>query len=192
MNTKNNARSRASREALRRGLLTLLEQQELQEITVAQLCREAGVNRSTFYSHYENIWNVLEELEEEMDQSLRAQLRWVTDIDSAMLDQKTYLVLTRQIAAYPAFFRARYHNPSVRAGRFDSGMQWLKEEMLASAAMRGRNHAMLLYYLSYTFAGITEVLRSWVDGGCQESAQEIADVLYEMAVWRLHMQDKQI
>lgn len=121
INTPNNARAQASRQALRRALLTLLESRELSQIAVSHLCRAAGVNRSTFYAHYQNLWEVLEELEQEMDDALLADFRWVRDPHGAILDERSFLTITRQMASYPAFFRARFNNPSVKAGRFSRG-----------------------------------------------------------------------
>ncbi len=184
MNTKNNSRSQASRQALRQALLTLLEKQELSEITAAQLCREAGINRSTFYAHYENMWDVLAELEEEMDNALLAQFRWVRDTQSAMLDKRSFLIITEQIASYPAFFRARLNNPSVRDGRFKIGMDWLMDQVIFPYAKSLNDTPLLPYFMAFGRAGMFEVLGLWIDGNCKESAEDIATVLYEMTIQR--------
>ncbi len=42
-------------------LIALLEQKDLEYITVKELCHQAGVNRSTFYLHYETIADLLTE-----------------------------------------------------------------------------------------------------------------------------------
>ena len=42
-------------------LLSLLEEKDYKFITVKEICKRAGVNRSTFYLHYENINELLEE-----------------------------------------------------------------------------------------------------------------------------------
>ena len=42
-------------------LLILLEKKEFEYITVKEICQKAGVNRSTFYLHYENTSDLLEE-----------------------------------------------------------------------------------------------------------------------------------
>ena len=42
-------------------LISLLEKKEFAYITVSEICREAGVNRSTFYLHYETVGDLLEE-----------------------------------------------------------------------------------------------------------------------------------
>ena len=42
-------------------LLALLEKKEFAYITIRELCAAAGVNRSTFYLHYQNMTELLEE-----------------------------------------------------------------------------------------------------------------------------------
>ena len=42
-------------------LITLLEKKDFAYITVKEICAVAGVNRSTFYLHYENASDLLEE-----------------------------------------------------------------------------------------------------------------------------------
>ena len=42
-------------------LITLLEQKDFEYITIKEICDTAGVNRSTFYLHYENTSDLLKE-----------------------------------------------------------------------------------------------------------------------------------
>ena len=42
-------------------LIALLEEKDLEYITVKEICRRAGVNRSTFYLHYETIADLVNE-----------------------------------------------------------------------------------------------------------------------------------
>lgn len=47
--------------------LRLLERKRFEYITVKEICAEAGVNRSTFYLHYETIADLLSESVERMN-----------------------------------------------------------------------------------------------------------------------------
>ena len=49
-------------------LIALLEQKDLEYITVKEICRQAGVNRSTFYLHYETISDLVNETIEMINQ----------------------------------------------------------------------------------------------------------------------------
>ena len=42
-------------------LITLLEKKDFEYITIKEICETAGVNRSTFYLHYENTSDLLKE-----------------------------------------------------------------------------------------------------------------------------------
>ena len=42
-------------------LINLIEKKDFEYITVKEICEKAGVNRSTFYLHYETIGDLLEE-----------------------------------------------------------------------------------------------------------------------------------
>ena len=44
-----------------RALIALLETKDFAYITVSEICKTAGVNRSTFYLHYETVGDLLEE-----------------------------------------------------------------------------------------------------------------------------------
>lgn len=52
-------RNRKSKTALKKALLTLLKRRTLQEIQIKQLCEKADLNRSTFYSNYHDIEELL-------------------------------------------------------------------------------------------------------------------------------------
>ena len=44
-----------------KALLILLEKKDINKITVKEICQKAGVNRSTFYPHYESIDDLFQE-----------------------------------------------------------------------------------------------------------------------------------
>ena len=46
---------------MNQALLNLLQKKDLEFITIKEICVAAGVNRSTFYLHYENVDDLLNE-----------------------------------------------------------------------------------------------------------------------------------
>ena len=55
---------------LREGLLRLLDKTELNKISVTQLCTESGINRATFYRHYEEPRDILNDIKCEIFQEV--------------------------------------------------------------------------------------------------------------------------
>lgn len=70
MNTPNNKRRRDSQRRIETAFVQLLQEREIGEVTVTELCKLAGVNRTTFYANYADIYAladaVLKSLEEEV------------------------------------------------------------------------------------------------------------------------------
>ncbi len=67
METKSQYRSAIrSRKYIKNAFSELLQKKDLDSITVTEVVRLSGLNRGTFYAHYNNITDVLEEIEKEV------------------------------------------------------------------------------------------------------------------------------
>ena len=76
MNTKNNQRTRLSKMLLKYALMDLLsEKGSVTKISVRELCERADLNRSTFYAHYSEPKELLEEVEAELLDATREHLQ---------------------------------------------------------------------------------------------------------------------
>ena len=76
MNTKNNQRTRLSKILLKNALMDLLsEKGSVTKISVRELCERADLNRSTFYAHYSESKELLEEVEAELLDATREHLQ---------------------------------------------------------------------------------------------------------------------
>lgn len=61
MNTKNNRKAKLSKEKIQNALLDIIKNKEYQ-ISIKYLCEVAKINRTTFYSHYDSIEDILYEM----------------------------------------------------------------------------------------------------------------------------------
>ena len=59
-------RTRYTRSAIRQSLLTLMQQKPFAKITVTEICRLSEINRGTFYLHYYDLEDVLDDVIKEM------------------------------------------------------------------------------------------------------------------------------
>ncbi len=60
---------------LKESLMRLMEEKPVQKISVSELCREAGLNRVTFYNHYNSPIELLKEMECDMVKDIHTVLR---------------------------------------------------------------------------------------------------------------------
>ena len=65
----NDHRTRITKMLIRKALTDLMAYKPVTDISVKELCEKAGINRGTFYSHYTDIYNLLEKIEEEMEEN---------------------------------------------------------------------------------------------------------------------------
>ncbi len=59
-------RVRLTKTMLKSSFLELLGSKSIQNITVKELCERAGVNRGTFYLHFYDLYDLLEQMENDM------------------------------------------------------------------------------------------------------------------------------
>lgn len=71
MPRKENQRIALTRRLLQEGLLRLLAHEKLEQISVTALCKEAGINRATFYNHYTSPTALLAEMEQQLVSELK-------------------------------------------------------------------------------------------------------------------------
>ncbi len=64
-----------SRELIKEAMFQLLNKKEISQITVSDIVREANINRGTFYNHYNNPIEIIEEVKDELISSLSEGLR---------------------------------------------------------------------------------------------------------------------
>lgn len=76
-----------TKKAIKAALFRIMEDKDISSITISELSQQACVNRRTFYTHYRNITDILDEIEGELVEALS---RLVKQFDTADLKKSTY------------------------------------------------------------------------------------------------------
>ena len=93
-----------TRKVIKEAFIELKKIKAFNEITITELCKEADVSRGTFYLHYHNTMDVLDEImEDALDQTLETpefqNLDLVYDYADPFVDNKCKLPLCEMIRA---------------------------------------------------------------------------------------------
>lgn len=59
-----------TKKSIKAALFKLMEEKDISSITISELTKEANVNRRTFYTHYRNITDILDEIESDLVREL--------------------------------------------------------------------------------------------------------------------------
>ena len=97
MNTPNNKRGQETVQKIDEAFVTLLQEKLPHEVEVSELCELAQINRSTFYNHYQDVYDLLEQIENEMLGELNEHLKSISpenDLMSMSLFEGIFRFLT--------------------------------------------------------------------------------------------------
>lgn len=166
MNTKNNRRRRASMEKFERVLVELLQTRELSEVRVSDLCQRAGLNRSTFYANYQDIYDLADAIRERLESNMKELYR---DEITTGYNSNNYLALFRHIRQNQSLYRTYF-----KLG-YDERYQILTyDHELAQKHFKGR---FVEYHMEFFKSGLTKIIKLWLQNGCQETPEEILEIL---------------
>ena len=84
---RENQRVVISKRMMKAGLLQLLQEKPLEQVNVSELCRQAGVNRATFYRHYDSPRAVVLDIALDMSKDLQKTLK----VPECMADGEQFL-----------------------------------------------------------------------------------------------------
>ena len=168
-------------------LLILLEKKNYEFITVKEICKKAGVNRSTFYLHYETMDDLLEETIDYITSKMYSKFHEVLSIDknkitSAPLDELV-LIKLEYLTPYLEFvrdnkkvFNVAVSQPTVL--RFPQIFDSLYAEIFSPILSRyGVPDADKKYLMSFYLNGIYSVIMAWIGNACKDDIAHIAELL---------------
>ena len=170
---------------MQQALFRLLDKKEFNEINVAEICKVAGVNRSTFYDHYENTSDLLQEamngsITEFMEKLKNANIKPTQAIneDSNILISEKYLVpYLEYVKENKVMFRAYNNNAhTFSANSYDKLL--IKNVFTPIYKKNGIYDESIIYYMSkYYLAGLNAIVSEWVKNNCKDDILFIVEVI---------------
>lgn len=171
-----------------KALISLLEDKTFEYITVSEICKKANVNRSTFYLHYENTVDLLNET-----------VRFLLDDFVAYFDVDTKSIVNK-FRESPLeelnFISDEYMHPYLQYIKdnkrvfstvllhsdsfgFNEIFKRLYENIFNPILERfnypsdDRRYVMMFY-----LNGITAIVKEWLKNGCEKSVGEVSQIIY--------------
>lgn len=157
--SKPNRRVAFTRNALQEAMIDLAAKKPLAAITVTDICRQADINRSTFYLHYQDISALLRATENRLLDELRANLPIYTRSSTDFAVQLTALKQNPRTLLFMRTLLGEQGDP-----HFIYAMQRLTYEGFQTQYDRFPQADMEVKKLVYAFAvaGTAAALISWI------------------------------
>lgn len=153
-------------ERIEKIFIELLQTKALNEISVSDICKRAGLNRTTFYANYPDIYGLADAIRDKLEVAVSDLYR---DEITQGFNSNDYLKLFRHIQEnqifYQTYFKLGYDN-KYRIISYDTGL----------AKMHFQNKH-IEYHMEFFKAGITQIIKMWLKNGCKESPEEMFEII---------------
>lgn len=90
---KTDARVRYTRRVIKESLLRLLEDRPVKRITVKEVCEAAQINRATFYAHFTDCFDVLNQMENDLLADFERSLSFASVVDVVDMIERIYAMI---------------------------------------------------------------------------------------------------
>ena len=145
-------------------LFSLMRRKPFQQISVTEICTEAGIGRKTFYRHFEMREDVIEFQLENM------RMEYQNGMNGLTLEERLYY-----------HFSYTQKNADLLIALYKNGLTWLVYEkfcVLRPELLPVWSHDPVEqeYRCEYIIAGIEAIQRVWISRGCKESIDEVVEM----------------
>lgn len=175
---------------LKRAFIELMEEREFEQITVADISERATVKRATFYLHYKDKTDLMnqciDETLNELHENVSKQVSFLGDFDF-LEDQPhpSFVQLFHQIGENYPFYRALLVTnriPSLASGLLAFIHEFISEginQIEPNDQNLTANRELIIKYVESAFL---EVIIWWIEKGMHVSEQEMAFQLMNLSI----------
>lgn len=170
-------------------LISLLKEKPFEYISVCELCKKAGVNRSTFYFHYESTYDLLGEttryiLDNFLSYFTNETKSVAFDLTSCKLDDLNF-INSKYLIPYLSYIKENKEIfltslLHIKSFDFESVYERMFENIFNPILDRfhypreDRKYVMM-YYLN----GINAISFEWVKDGCKKTVEDVSKIISE-------------
>lgn len=175
---KTDLRIQKTRAAIQNSLFDLLGEKELSKISISELCRRAQINRKTFYRHYNNIEDIIEEFENQLLGELSTILKTgnnsIFDVGAVFRDISSAVEKNRDV-----LIKVMRLNPELlTGGKIKAMMCRITSHSLREAG--AASGAAADTAAEFAVSGVLAIYSAWLNGGCKSDLAMLTDVSAKM------------
>ncbi len=182
--TKNESKYFNTAKKMHDALLSLLEKKDFDYISVSDVCKEAKVNRSTFYLHYQNVVDLLEEVisgnlasfSESFDTKIYGNIDFAPKEELVLIDDKYIIPYLNFIKENRKLYQIAMKNSSLF--RTDVMKKNVYANLISKILDRFEIEEKYKgYVFDFFVGGIVSIVSRWCLNDCDLEVSELADFI---------------
>ncbi len=170
-----------------KAFIELLSKKDIQYITVKEICEKAGVNRSTFYLHYETVNDLLEETIDHINSEFQSSFKVDGDsfvnsiselpLEDLILIKREYMVpYLEYVKGHKNVYKAAVNNSVIM--RSEERMLSLYMHVLKPIFVRfGIPENEQKYWMKFYINGVMAIVFEWLQNDCKEPVDDIFSII---------------
>ena len=165
-------------EAICDAFLLVLKEKDLEKITVSDVIKKAGIVRSTFYNHYENIPALVTSIEDKTIDDIFSLMKTFHPQNDLDVCKSYYLTICEYTLTNP-FLANLLRSPRENAF-FEKAMTMFHHyvrQVTQNITPSHRSKEELSYMIACTIGSTLGVLHKWAKDNFQVPPENIADIL---------------
>lgn len=166
MNTPNNKRRKNSQEKIERAFVHFLQTKEINEISVTDICKEAKLNRSTFYANYLDVYDLAEKIVQKIENDVFMLYQEERETKNNTND---FLKLFRHIKENQIFYKTYF--------KLNRDKHFIIQQYDTNLSKLMYEDKFIDYHIEFFMAGLNAIVKKWLNNDCKESPEEIDHIL---------------
>ena len=176
-NKKMDQRVRLTRNLLKNALVQLMQEQHISKISIRAICEVAGINRSTFYVHYTDQYDLLNKVEQEAMDNLKKYLGKQDLNDERPISAQVLIRVLDYVKENVELFKALLSENCDFA--FQKDLVELAQ-IISSQQNQSFDLRVQEYIKIFGFTGTISMLQKWLQDGTNESPAQMAEFIIQI------------
>ncbi len=153
---------------IEKAFINLIQKYELNEIKVSEICKQANINRTTFYANYIDIYDLRDKIKETMFQNILELYK-----EEAIKKEHSYdyLKLFKHIKENQIYYKTM-QKLKVDFSKYNDN------DLNEKEALKYLGHTKNLdYHIEFFKAGMNAIINKWLENECQETPEEMVQII---------------
>lgn len=173
-------RIRLTKQAIRESLIELMQEYPISKISVKMLCEAADINRSTFYAHYADQYDLLRQVQQEVMEGFTQQI-FASHLTAGSEQAVSMLVQILDYAKNNAELFMLLMNEEgdgdFRRSLIIIAQQKAIQEIREDKRLDARTAA---YLETFAISGYISIIRKWLEDGCVDEPEPLAELMTKL------------
>lgn len=179
---KTDRRVKYTRMVLKESFINLLEKKDISQITIKEICEDADINRATFYAHYNDQYDLMRKIENELLDNINAYLTGFdkknNDMNAVLLAEKIFEYI-KENARLCKLLLSERGDLSFQKQIVILVYDLIINELTDNGSLTKEDAE---YVYSFTITGCVGIVQKWLNDDMKKSSRFMAEMIVKITL----------